>query len=386
MKVLMLTTNNSLLDGINRHILRVASALNQLEGVSVAVCITQPKGELYDALQKAGIETFTLNARNGHRLPILWRFWKVMRTFKPDIVHGHVIAFFVGVVLKLCFNKCKKVITIHGIGDHFVKVPSEQKRKKKLGFGLGSIRRFLTPRMDYTCYISKGVERAFAGSQKSHSTVYNPMDVKSLDISRFQVHDILGLSHETPLIGTACRFAEQKAPLVFTSVMCKILQSRTEMHAAIMGSGEAIVEAKMRSIVEACGVAERFHFLGYQENASQLVASLNCFIMTSHWEGLPTTLLEAMVVGTPIAFMEGEGGLIDLAEMNRSEEGPFAIVVPKGEIVQMAEKILQLLENKSEAQVMTQRARALSVKYFSTEQVVRQLQAIYRLLLQESIK
>ena len=42
MRILMLTTNASLQDGINRHILSVAPALNARGGVEVAVCTVMP--------------------------------------------------------------------------------------------------------------------------------------------------------------------------------------------------------------------------------------------------------------------------------------------------------------------------------------------------------
>ena len=55
MRILMLTTNASLQDGINRHILSVAPALNARGGVEVAVCTVMPRGEFSVALERAGI-------------------------------------------------------------------------------------------------------------------------------------------------------------------------------------------------------------------------------------------------------------------------------------------------------------------------------------------
>ena len=41
MKILMLTTNSSLMDGINRHILTVSTELNRRSGIDVAVPCAQ---------------------------------------------------------------------------------------------------------------------------------------------------------------------------------------------------------------------------------------------------------------------------------------------------------------------------------------------------------
>ena len=40
MRILMLTCNNALQDGINRHILAIAPALNRMPRCQVAVCTT----------------------------------------------------------------------------------------------------------------------------------------------------------------------------------------------------------------------------------------------------------------------------------------------------------------------------------------------------------
>ena len=45
MKILMLTTNSSLMDGIHRHILAIASYVNRLGGCEVAVCTAFPRAE-----------------------------------------------------------------------------------------------------------------------------------------------------------------------------------------------------------------------------------------------------------------------------------------------------------------------------------------------------
>ena len=84
MRVLMTTVNSSLLDGINRHILSIASALNGYNGIEVIVCTTHPRGELHIELEKAGVKTVSLNAPHGHSLKILWRILRI--PIPPEIV------------------------------------------------------------------------------------------------------------------------------------------------------------------------------------------------------------------------------------------------------------------------------------------------------------
>lgn len=360
MRVLMLTCNNSLMDGINRHILTVAGALNRREDVEVAVCSTFAQGELHEALAKVGVKTFALDCPNGHAFPILWRFWRVMRAFKPDVVHGHVTSLFVGLVLRFCFGKVKYVTTTHGIADSI-------KRQDKLSA-------FLSPRVDFHCYISKGVRDALRGSVKKSEIVYNPIDC---------VGKVIPKEPHPMTIGTACRIADVKQPLVFTEVMIRVLKQMPECKAVVCGddAGNGYLD-KMRKMISDAGVEGRFQLLGYRPDAPELMRNMNCFVLTSQREGMPTALLEAMCADVPVAFMKGEGGLIDLAEMNNSES-PYAIVVDKDDVSGMVAQICQLLSNDEMAKRLIRNSREVLREYFSADSVAVQLCEIYGSLMRD---
>lgn len=57
-RILMLTTSSSLMDGINRHILTLASALNSQSDFEVAICTVMPYGEFHLALEKKWYKSF----------------------------------------------------------------------------------------------------------------------------------------------------------------------------------------------------------------------------------------------------------------------------------------------------------------------------------------
>lgn len=362
MKILMLTCNASLLDGINRHILTVAPALQRL-GAEVAVCTTHSAGELNAELEKRGVQTFSLNVSHGHALPILWRFWRVIRRYRPDILHGHVTSLLVGLVGRMV--ACRYVETVHGIAD-----PGHSLRR---GRGWG---RFFRPAVWHACYISEGV-RATANAILKSSVVYNPLSLPSSADSVGMLQRRLGLPVDTRCIGTSCRLAAVKDPEAFIRVFCLVLERRADIQAVVMGDGDADLIQRCRAIVWEKGLASRVHFMGYVSDAATLCRDLSCFVMTSRREGMPTALLEAMAAKTPIAFMEGEGGLIDLAELNRTE-GPIGVVAPKGDEAALADGILCLLDHPEEARAMAERAFEVGMRHFSVESVAAKLMSVYQ--------
>ena len=369
----MLTTGSGLMDGIARHIAAVAPALNTINGCEVAVCTVHPDGELAQYLRARHIKVFSLNAGNGHDLRVLTGFWRVMRDFKPDIVHCHVLAILERIVAATCFRKVKYVSTVHGISDPVSHVSWRTRIERFL------LRIFRLP-MAATIYISDGVGRYVGHSETTGGTaytVYNPMSFDFSPVRDFRLHNMLGLEVSVPIIGTACRLADPpKNTKQFTTVMCRVLQQNTRVHAAVMGDGEETLKAELRAIVESAGVAERFHWLGYRQDAPELVRDLSCFIMTSRWEGMPTGLLEAVAAKVPIAMMEGGGGLEDLAELHQTE-GPIGLVAPPGDTETMSQDILTLIQNPKNAVDLAERAYHVAKKHFDIAPIARKIYNIY---------
>lgn len=366
----MLTTNSSLMDGINRHILTIAPNLNKREQCEVAVCTVFPRAELNEELERRGVRTYSLDAANGHDFKIFSRFCKVMREFRPDIIHSHVMALFEKMVLAVGYRGLKYIGTVHGIS---------LKDKRILPYARieSCLNQVFRIKWSAFCVVSDGVRQYLFGDKDNGNiyTVYNPLAFGEIIPKQYKLHGLLGVEKDTPIIGTACRVSPPKNSLCFTRVMCKVLQANSAAHAVVMGEGDE--KAECEKIVAREGLESRFHWLGYRQDAPELTRDLDCFVMTSITEGLPTALLEAMASKTPFAMMEGMGGLRDIATINR-KEGPIGIVVPKGEEERMAREICGLLADKNARETMAERAYAVGKKHFDVENVCGKIYDIYK--------
>ena len=98
--------------------------------------------------------------------------------------------------------------------------------------------------------------------------------------------------------------------------------------------------------------------------------------MTSISEGLPTSLLECMAARTPFAFLEGAGGLKDMAEFNETE-GPFAIYGTHDNIDKFINDIINLLNNECKAKEYAEKAYQVGKRYFDIDVIVRELASLY---------
>ena len=372
-RVLMLTTNSSLIDGINRHILNVCTELTKRNDIKVGVCIVNSKGELHEELKKNDVEVFSLGYRNGHALGIFSKFRKVIKEFNPDIIHSHVMAMNERIYLSLFGGKIKFASTIHGIADPKPNVSWRDRLERKIN------RRFKI-NQSAVCYISNGVKEALDDDYKSEiikEVIYNPIDFENAPKRNHLLHDMLNISHSTPIIGTACRMADQKYPEAFTSVLCETLKNYPQVHAVVIGTGDENLTKRCKAIVESYNVSERFHWIGYQKNAPELIAGLSCFVMTSHCEGLPTSVLESITAHTPVAMLEGEGGLKDIVAIS-SPEKPIVLHSPKGDWSGLSKQIGSLLQDKDLSDKMAENAFEVGKENFSVSSIAYKLINLYK--------
>lgn len=379
MKILMLTNESTLMDGINRHILAITTSLNRRAGIETAVCSAQPEGDLHAALKKEGVKAYALGFPNGHCIGIVPAYARIIREFRPDIIHCHIIPLMVRIASSVFFNRLPYMITYHGIYEE-ADLKRVRTRAENILFRIFPIR-FKT-----CCYVSEGLFRLLEDKHPAGvpaEICYNATAFNNVPEKEYALHKLVGIEKGTPVTGTACRILDQKNPQAFTRTMCSVLKRIPETHAVVMGEGAESIVAECRNIISEAGVGDRFHWPGYVKNAPQLIRDLDCFVMTSRWEGLPTTILECMAAKTPVAMMKGEGGLRDLAAIDE-KEGPVAIMAEQGDTDGLADKIVSLLQDPVRAQTMTERAYLTGKRHFDIEQVTGRLADIYERILEKT--
>lgn len=371
MKILMLTGNSSLLDGINRHILNICPALNSLEDVEVRVCTVLPHGDLNCELESMGVKTYALGFPHGHSIGIFNAYKMVCDEFSPDIVHVHVMSIVQRLFSSYFGRKIKYVETIHGISD-----PQIKSIKNLVEHAVIKC----TPiKMSARCFISRGVKDALAPQYSDNAVIdvcYNPISFNKVYESDCSLRKLIGVDNDVKIIGTACRISKVKNPVLFTKIMCDVLVKVPKVHAVIMGTGDQALLEDCETIVTDYNVNERFHWLGYRPDAAELVADLSCFVMTSTSEGMPTPVLEAFVAKTPVAMFEGKGGLVDIASLS-SPTRPIVALAPFGDEARMVANIVDILDDDSFASALAENSYLVGRQNFGLDNVISQLYSIY---------
>ena len=134
--------------------------------------------------------------------------------------------------------------------------------------------------------------------------------------------------------------------------------------------GQGVLRGEIEEYAKSQGVSERVVFLGYRRDIPQLCACADVFLHTSHQEGLPVAVMEAMACGTPIVASRIRGN-VDLIE-----DGVNGFLCDPKDVTGFTEKIQKILDDPSLAEKFW--ANSLGkIQQYNVNRVAVQLQHIY---------
>jgi glycosyltransferase involved in cell wall biosynthesis len=170
------------------------------------------------------------------------------------------------------------------------------------------------------------------------------------------------------IVGTVGRLAFEKDQETFLDILARVRTQRDDVHGVLIGDGERRAALQMRA--EALGLSGAVTFLGRREDARQLAAGFDLFLLTSRSEGFPNVLLEATFLGVPCVATDIAGN----PDVLHSEESLF----PAGDAERGAERVLQALNNLPVTLERTASVRARALKMFTAEHSVNAWLNLYR--------
>lgn len=169
--------------------------------------------------------------------------------------------------------------------------------------------RFLYPRADVViCTSNQMIEEMRQDFKVDLSRLFllpNPVDEVSTRRAALPIKRASGPGLRLVAAG---RMTRQKG---FDQLIQMMPGLEPDTHLTILGTGDG--QADLESRVRDLGLDERIQFAGYQGNPWAYYAGADAFVMTSRWEGLPNSALEALACGTPIVASPESGAIAEIA-------------------------------------------------------------------------
>jgi glycosyltransferase involved in cell wall biosynthesis len=200
--------------------------------------------------------------------------------------------------------------------------------------------RSVYPWADGIVAVSRGVGEDLARTvhlaEERVQVIYNP--IVTPELSRKAAEPV---SHpwfqpgEPPVILGAGRLTEQKD---FPTLIRAFAEVRREHEARLVILGTGPEQRSLKGLVRESGLEEQVVLLGQVDNALTYMSKAAVFALSSAWEGLPTVLIEAMAVGSPIVSTDCKSGPAEILD-----NGRYGELVPVGDSHALARAILGVL-------------------------------------------
>jgi glycosyltransferase involved in cell wall biosynthesis len=223
------------------------------------------------------------------------RLRKVVREFRPDIIHTHSYV----MRYTLPVARCAAVHTVHNLAAR--EVDRAGTIVHRIGYRLGVVPVAVADE------VARSVEDLYG---------IRPVTIRNgIDVERFHRPECRqvwraanGFSNDDILIVSVARLEPQKNPELLIRALPE------SCHLLLAGDGS------LRPVLEG---RPRVHLLGVRKDLPELLSGCDLFALASDWEGHPIALMEAMAAGLPVVAT-AVGGVPEIV-------GDAGLLVPPGD-------------------------------------------------------
>lgn len=185
-----------------------------------------------------------------------------------------------------------------------------------------------------------------------------------------EMRERFGLRRGGPVIGCIANLRAVKGHEVLIDAFAEVVRSIPGVQLVLVGEGSRR-EAIQRQASDR-GVADRVHMVGHQPSRPSPCWIFDVAVLSSHGEGFPNALLEAMACGRPVVATR-VGGVPDVVR-----DGETGRLVARGRADEMSAALIDLLQSPGRVSQLGAAGRRVAEREFSEAIVMGALDELYR--------
>lgn len=289
--------------GAERFLIDLSNELNQDKGIEIIILSLYGihKEQYFTSDIDSSIKVVHLRKRKGLDIKLLIRVYKFLISEKPDIIHTHLKALENVILYKLIRN----VLFTHTIhSDPYYECPNKFRR---------IIRRFLfRHNVVFPVTISPNASIAF-------KKLYKGVNFREIVNGRSKINTTsklpevkaflegLKTTEKTKVFITLARITKVKNQALLIQVFNKLVNEGEDLILLIIGSKRNRELAKKLED----NASNKIYFLGAKNNPIDYLNCADAFCLTSLYEGMPISLIEAFQASC-IPICTPSGGIKDM--------------------------------------------------------------------------
>lgn len=195
---------------------------------------------------------------------------------------------------------------------------------------------------------------------KKTSVIENIADIeyihKKACCSNFEHYDVA-------FIG---RLVDVKDPLRFINIISKVVKKKPTIRVVMVGDG--VLRGNCENVIKEKKLEKNIVLKGYMSNPFPILNNSKVFIMTSKSEGLPMTLIEALILGKPVIVSQIDG-------MDKLVDETCGLICNSDD--EYVSGLLKLLEDNMMYSYMSQNAKLKAKESFNMEKYIEKFVEVY---------
>jgi glycosyltransferase involved in cell wall biosynthesis len=192
--------------------------------------------------------------------------------------------------------------------------------------------------------------------------VYEGVPDRAPSVGGREVLAGLGVPEGVPVIGNVAALTGHKDHATLVEAMALLRPLSPQARLVIAGEGE--LRPALEAQVRARGLADRVILAGFRHDLDRLLPAFTVFCLSSHLEGLGTSLLDAMAFGLPVVATAA-GGIPEAVE-----DGVTGRVVPPRDPRALAQALADVLGDADRRSAFGAAGRRRFLERFTAESMV----------------
>lgn len=337
-----------------------------------------PNNALEEEFNLLGIQTRQLNFKNGvvNFISIV-KLLFFIKSEEIDIIHTQL--FYADILGRIIgFVTHRPVITTVQSSIYEANVDFLYSKKRLLVDRLTS-RLFNTKFIAVSEFVRSSLKKMFGLSKEKISVIFNSVEdeLNYLDHSLVRNYiDRFRRNPETRILLTVGKLNPGKGHIYLIEALAELV----DRNVLLLIAGEGFLQSQLVSYANELGIENRVSFLGEVKDIRELISMSDIFVFPSLSEGMPISLLEAMVQEKPVVAFKIE----PICEV--IEDGINGMLVPIKDSKGLADAIEDLLENPDKAKRLGRAARDLMLKKFNAKLNAEKLGIFYESIMNNGVR
>ena len=324
------------------------------------VLVAHPEGALAERASE-GHDLIRLAPRAEVDLHAGWKLSRIIKELRPDIVHAHDPHAVALASLALSFmtsGKCPALIASRRVAF----------RLKQHAFS-----RWKYHQVDCFVAASNAIrDMLIADGIDAHRvvTVYEGIDLHRVQVEPpANIHAEFWLPTHAPIVGSAAALTQEKGHRYLIDAAAVVVREVPDARFIVLGEGE--LRRSLERQIKELHLEKHVLLPGFRADVLSFIRSFDVFVMSSLFEGLGTSLLDAMALSKATVASD-TGGIPEVVS-----HGQTGLLVPPRDAGELASAITTLLKDPARRERMGAAGLERVKRLFSADAMVEKTLAVY---------